>query len=210
MFYRRNNEDVSTTEPQGQQRDSTIDFDVLGDFDAPVEASSTEAIWQDEAPPANGYRNAAPVEQPRATQVIELPEPTPFVPNPPSTSDTAPRARPSESVIGPDDFFDGNYRSERGVRIQGNARGSIESRQYIYVEEGAHVEANLAAEDITVSGHFNGTIECRRRLEVTGSGVVQGNVQTARLVVHEGGVLDGELHMQREERAAGNEQEQAA
>ena len=32
----------------------------------------------------------------------------------------------AESVIGPDDFFDGRYRSERGVRIQGNARGSIE------------------------------------------------------------------------------------
>src|SRR5262245_38196685 len=53
------------------------------------------------------------------------------------TTPAAPVAAPdrarvvAESVIGPDDFFDGRYRSERGVRIQGNARGSIESRQYI-------------------------------------------------------------------------------
>jgi cytoskeletal protein CcmA (bactofilin family) len=101
----------------------------------------------------------------------------------------------AESVIGPDDFFDGRYRSERGVRIQGNARGSIESRQYIFVETGAAVEADLSAEDITVSGSFTGKIECRRRLEVTSTGQIHGQVQTALLVVQEGGKLDGELHM---------------
>jgi cytoskeletal protein CcmA (bactofilin family) len=113
-----------------------------------------------------------------------------------SGQEKAPRPKStSESVIGPDDFFDGRYRSERGVRIQGNARGSIESRQYIFVEGGAEVEADLSAEDITVAGSFNGKIECRRRLEITSTGKVQGQVQTTLLVVHEGGVIDGELHM---------------
>jgi cytoskeletal protein CcmA (bactofilin family) len=102
-------------------------------------------------------------------------------------------------VIGPDDFFDGRYRSERGVRIQGNARGSIESRQYIFVEGGAEVEADLSAEEITVAGNFNGKIECRRKLEVTSTGKVQGQVTTTLLVVHEGGLIDGELHMRRDE-----------
>jgi cytoskeletal protein CcmA (bactofilin family) len=110
----------------------------------------------------------------------------------------------AESVIGPDDFFDGRYRSERGVRIQGNARGSIESRQYIYVEAGAQVEADLSAEDITVSGDFRGKITCRRRLEVTGSGKIAGEIQTALLVVQEGGAIDGELHMRGQEAAEPN------
>ena len=103
----------------------------------------------------------------------------------------------SESVIGPDDFFDGRYRSERGVRIQGNARGSIESRQYIYVEAGAQVEADLSAEEITIAGDFSGKIVCRGRLEVTSSGKIQGQVETMLLVVQEGGALDGELSMRR-------------
>jgi cytoskeletal protein CcmA (bactofilin family) len=127
--------------------------------------------------------------------------PTP-APAPAVATERAPAQRPkpvSESVIGPDDFFDGRYRSERGVRIQGNARGSIESRQYIFVEGGAEVEADLSAEDITVSGSFNGKIECRRRLEVSSTGKVQGHVTTALLVVHEGGLVDGELHMRRDE-----------
>src|SRR5258706_11496838 len=111
----------------------------------------------------------------------------------------------SESVIGPDDFFDGRYRSERGVRIQGNARGSIESRQYIFVEGGAQVEADLSAEDITISGDFKGKISCRRRLEVTSTGKIQGQVQTALLVVQEGGALDGGRHMRVDQAEAASE-----
>jgi len=147
-----------------------------------------------------------------ATTVSGVPQPaasTPSQTQPSAATASEPtvlRGRASaESVIGPDDFFDGRYRSERGVRIQGNARGSIESRQYIFVEAGAQVEADLSAEDITVSGDFKGKITCRRRLEVTSTGKIHGEVQTALLVVHEGGALDGELHMrdQHEEAASG-------
>ena len=132
---------------------------------------------------------------------------SPAVPADQPAAEPAARARPiAESVIGPDDFFDGRYRSERGVRIQGNARGSIESRQYIFVEGGAQVEADLSAEDITISGDFKGKISCRRRLEVTGTGKIQGQVQTALLVVQEGGAIDGELHMRVDQAEATTEQ----
>ncbi|MBK9711511.1 MAG: polymer-forming cytoskeletal protein [Kouleothrix sp.] len=117
-------------------------------------------------------------------------------------SSLAPARAIAESVIGPDDFFDGRYRSERGVRIQGNARGSIESRQYIYVEAGAQVEADLSAEEITVSGNFHGKITCRGRLEVTSTGQIQGQIQTALLIVQQGGAIDGELHMRAQDDAA--------
>lgn len=142
---------------------------------------------------------------PRVAEVPPPPAPQPRQPVVAPEEKVVPQAaRPrtiAESVIGPDDFFDGRYRSERGVRIQGNARGSIESRQYIFVEAGAQVEADLSAEDITVSGDFRGKIVCRRRLEVTSSGKIQGQVQTSLLVVQEGGAVDGELHMRNPEQA---------
>ena len=161
------------------------------------------------------FPSYSPVDQPNAETIIEaepapaepahviaLPEPSPVAPviDEPTTP-AAPAAAPdrarivAESVIGPDDFFDGRYRSERGVRIQGNARGSIESRQYIYVEAGAQVEADLSAEEITIAGAFTGRITCRGRLEVTSSGKLQGHVDTMLLVVQEGGAIDGELNM---------------
>jgi cytoskeletal protein CcmA (bactofilin family) len=164
--------------------------------------------------PAPTYSYAPPPSTPApepAYVEASVSEPAPVAPPPtppaPALAPAAPAARPrtiAESVIGPDDFFDGRYRSERGVRIQGNARGSIESRQYIYVEAGAQVEADLSAEEITVAGDFTGKITCRGRLEVTGTGKIQGHVETALLVVQEGGSIDGELSMRKStELAAG-------
>jgi cytoskeletal protein CcmA (bactofilin family) len=162
---------------------------------------------------------SSPPPRTPAPPVFQVPSPAPvaappIAATPPTTATPAqttsaarPAARPiAESVIGPDDFFDGRYRSERGVRIQGNARGSIESRQYIFVEGGAQVEADLSAEDITISGDFKGKISCRRRLEVTSTGKIQGQVQTALLVVMEGGAIDGELHMRVDQAEATSEQ----
>jgi len=164
------------------------------DLGSPPPRTPVTAVFQ--TPPA----------APAAPAVAATP-PAQAVPADRPAAEPPARARPiAESVIGPDDFFDGRYRSERGVRIQGNARGSIESRQYIFVEGGAQVEADLSAEDITISGDFKGKISCRRRLEVTGTGKIQGQVQTALLVVQEGGALDGELHMRVDQAEAAAEQ----
>ena len=105
-----------------------------------------------------------------------------------------------ESIIGPDDFFNGNYRSERGVRVQGRVEGSVESARHILIEQQAQVMADLTAEDITVAGRYNGKVECRRRFEITPTGVVTGEINTDLLVVQEGGYFDGKLKMK--ERAA--------
>jgi cytoskeletal protein CcmA (bactofilin family) len=157
------------------------------DLSSPAPRTPVAPVFQAPPPPAP----ATPITQRLDTAPTATAAPA---------AEPAPRARAiAESVIGPDDFFDGRYRSERGVRIQGNARGSIESRQYIFVEGGAQVEADLSAEDITISGDFKGKISCRRRLEVTGTGKIHGQVQTALLVVQEGGALDGELHMRGEQ-----------
>jgi cytoskeletal protein CcmA (bactofilin family) len=161
-----------------------------------IPAAQPEAEPIIEAEPASAapaYPFPAPEPSP-AAPVIEEPVAPPALAAPAAAS--VDRARiVAESVIGTDDFFDGRYRSERGVRIQGNARGSIESRQYIYVEAGAQVEADLSAEEITIAGDFTGKIACRGRLEVTSSGKIQGHVETALLVVQEGGAIDGELNM---------------
>ena len=64
-----------------------------------------------------------------------------------------------ESVIGPDDFFNGNYRSERGVRVQGRVEGSVESKGHILIEEQAQVSADMKAEDSAVAGRCNRKVE---------------------------------------------------
>jgi cytoskeletal protein CcmA (bactofilin family) len=236
MFGRRNpNQSPVSTPASSDQSENDIDLDLMPDLppipsltppEPAPEPPPSDPAWHASAQPPAPPPWEAPTAPAPATPSPTAPEasaPTlvdiPPVPvlrpaaAPPATSGSTSTGRSkmsSESVIGPDDFFDGRYRSERGVRIQGNARGSIESRQYIFVESGADVEADLSAEDITVAGRFNGKIECRRKLEVTGTGKVQGQVATALLVVHEGGLIDGQLQMQKDgDEAAGSDDNNA-
>jgi cytoskeletal protein CcmA (bactofilin family) len=200
------------TEPAWQPAPSILGPSVTRMFQTPPAEEAVPRTDLSSPPPRTPVPPVfqAPPPVPAAPYTPPAPIPAPPVAATPPAA-VAPAARPTarpiaESVIGPDDFFDGRYRSERGVRIQGNARGSIESRQYIFVEGGAQVEADLSAEDITISGDFKGKISCRRRLEVTSTGKIQGQVQTALLVVQEGGALDGELHMRVDQAAVANEQ----
>lgn len=106
-----------------------------------------------------------------------------------------------ESVIGRDDKFEGTLRTQRSVRILGQLQGHIEAAKSVYVEEGAKVDADLTADEAIISGLYSGKLVCRQRLEIRSTGVTKGEIETVRLMLHEGGFIDGELHMQRPERA---------
>ncbi|MBC8164104.1 MAG: polymer-forming cytoskeletal protein [Roseiflexaceae bacterium] len=208
MFGRRTPETLPATPPRPSA--ASVDVDILANLPElpvsplqgkPAPDSPFERAWQAEpveafTPNIPDEQIFVPTQQLYATEAADEPSEALPAALAATTAPTLLTKAATESVIGPDDFFDGNYRSERGVRLQGNVRGSIESRQYIYVEVGAHVEASLSAEEIVISGDFSGTIECRQRLEISATGRVQGEVTTALLVVHEGGLLDGQLHMQ--------------
>ena len=101
----------------------------------------------------------------------------------------------TEILVRPGDIFQGNYRSERSVRVQGTACGSIESGQYILIEAGAHVEADIAAAEIIIAGSFSGRLICLGRLEIMETGSVHGVIETYSLLLHEGGSATGDLRV---------------
>lgn len=126
------------------------------------------------------------VEQPETravppTAVIPVPEP--------------PAATP-ESVVASTDTFEGTLRTATGVRVLGTVQGSIEAQQYVRVEAGAQVEADIRAQEVVIAGTYRGHLQCHNRVEIEASGRVRGKLETNKLSLHEGGFFDGELHMQ--------------
>ena len=104
-----------------------------------------------------------------------------------------------EGIVGPNDHLEGTYRSSRGLRVQGRVDGSIEAGGHVLIEDGANVTASIAAADVTVSGRYSGSTQCRNRFEVTPSGSAMGQIDTNLLVVREGGHFDGEITMKSRE-----------
>jgi cytoskeletal protein CcmA (bactofilin family) len=103
------------------------------------------------------------------------------------------------SVIDRHSTFDGTYRSERDVRIEGEVKGTIECKGTLFVAQGANVTAKVEAENITVAGDLNGDIHSRGRLQIMPSGRVRGKVATQTLVVNEGAYYEGQLEMAKPE-----------
>lgn len=101
----------------------------------------------------------------------------------------------SISVIDQYSNFDGTYNSTRDLRIEGQVKGTIECRGTLYIAQGANVDANVEAENISVAGELSGEVSCRGKLQLLPSGRVKGKIQTVTLVIHEGAFYEGDLEM---------------
>jgi len=99
------------------------------------------------------------------------------------------------SVIDHHSSFDGTFRSDRDLRIEGEVKGTIECQGTLFVAQGATVTAKVEAENITVAGDLNGDIRCRGRLQMMPSGRVRGKIFTETLVINEGAYYEGQLEM---------------
>ena len=99
------------------------------------------------------------------------------------------------SLIDRHSAFDGNFRSQRDLRVEGELKGNVTCEGTLFVSEGATITATVEAEHITVAGELTGEIRCRGRLQILPSGRVRANVSTASLVIQEGAIYEGQLEM---------------
>ena len=128
---------------------------------------------------------------------------------PPTTAPThalqpAPQATPTpreerSSVISAGTTWQGTLKLDDSLRVEGHVAGEIEARHTVHVAETAHVEAQVRAAFVVIAGRFQGDVHCKERLELLPTSRIKGELTTKSLVIHEGAVLDGQIHMSREE-----------
>lgn len=145
-----------------------------------------------------------PREEPRHSTMPRSTELIPVVPSdqPPGVWGPSHQASPTSlagpgdaTVIAATDHVEGTLRSGQGVLVLGSFAGTLESESWIRIGEGARVRADLVAEEIVVAGLVEGTLIARSRLEIGPGGHVRGDIGAPRVLLHEGGIIDGTLHM---------------
>jgi cytoskeletal protein CcmA (bactofilin family) len=99
------------------------------------------------------------------------------------------------SLIDRHSAFDGSFRAQRDLRVEGEVKGTVTCDGTLFIAEGATVAAVVEAEHMTVAGDFNGEIRCRGRLQILPSGRVRATVATGSLVIQEGAIYEGKLEM---------------
>ncbi|MFE4713036.1 polymer-forming cytoskeletal protein [Paenibacillus sp. NPDC056722] len=115
----------------------------------------------------------------------------------------------TDSLIGHGGTLEGKVHCDTNLRIEGTFSGEIECSGTVTVGEQGTVRSSITAEEIIIAGKVYGDVTANRRLIMTGSGQLHGNISAATLNIMEGSLLNGSVDMKQPapESAGGQEQQ---
>jgi cytoskeletal protein CcmA (bactofilin family) len=107
-----------------------------------------------------------------------------------------------EKTIDIEAGMEGNikFSSPINLRISGKFEGELDTRGVLIIGERADVRVTvIKGENITIAGKVRGDIMSSKRLELSSSARVIGNIKTPLLIVNQGALLKGDCQMPVEE-----------
>jgi cytoskeletal protein CcmA (bactofilin family) len=99
------------------------------------------------------------------------------------------------TVIGKDTVVKGELKSTTDMLIEGRVEGQIQSANRVIIGESGDVEARVEAQVVTVRGTVRGDCEGTKKVEITSTGKVFGNIASRAIVVAEGATFKGASKM---------------
>ncbi|HEX2223342.1 MAG TPA: polymer-forming cytoskeletal protein [Thermoanaerobaculia bacterium] len=94
--------------------------------------------------------------------------------------------------------IEGNLRFQTTFRIDGKFTGKIHSDGDLVVGDGGEVEGDLVVGQAFISGTVRGSIRATRRVQITPTGKVFAEIDTASLSIEDGALFEGTCTMNRE------------
>ncbi len=86
--------------------------------------------------------------------------------------------------------IEGTVSSESDIRIDGTLVGDLDCKGKVILGPKGKVEGNINCQNAVIEGSFTGTLKCADLLNVRESAVIQGDIQTEKLVVQSGAVYN--------------------
>ena len=115
------------------------------------------------------------------------------------------------SIIGAGMKVVGDLTAEGVVKIEGTVVGTVRAGRQVLVAKGGVVEGDVFTREAIIGGEVRGSIQAGERVEIQTGSVVHGDLASKRLLVHEGGEINGVVRMgdaaalEAERRAGGTE-----
>jgi len=128
------------------------------------------------------------------------PSPAADRPGPPATGERR-RARDAQgglSIVAKDLTIAGDLQAEGVIRIEGRVVGNVHAGDQVLLSEGGIVEGDIIAREAVIGGRVHGSITGGERVELQTSAIVHGDIVTRRLLIQEGGSVNGSMKMEGE------------
>ena len=88
----------------------------------------------------------------------------------------------------------GEITGSEDLLIDGEVEGTIVLEENnLTIGPNGNVQANVKAKSIVVLGHLTGNVRCSERVEIRKTGLLEGDLSTARIVIEDGAVFRGSI-----------------
>jgi len=91
--------------------------------------------------------------------------------------------------------FSGKLYCRGSSRIGGKIEGQLISEGLLIIEDGAHVAAEIKAEEAIIQGYVQGKLHATGRVELAATSRFNGDIATPTLIVREGAQFNGQSTM---------------
>jgi cytoskeletal protein CcmA (bactofilin family) len=102
-----------------------------------------------------------------------------------------------ESFVGRNSHFTGDIVTKGTLRVDGRHTGNIEA-DWLILGEKSFVKGNIKVSGVVVGGLVEGNVAAKEVVDIKRKGRVKGNIETTKIIVVDGGIIDGKITMNRE------------
>ena len=108
-------------------------------------------------------------------------------------------ASADKTVIGEHITIEGDIRGREDLVIQGSVKGSIALQgNHLTVGPKGQVEAEIDADNVTISGKLTGNIKAKGKVEITKEADFTGEIKARQISVQDGAYLKAVIELERE------------
>jgi len=99
------------------------------------------------------------------------------------------------SIIGPGMKVVGDCRTDGTIRVEGTIEGSVHAGKAVVIGKQGIVRGDVLTQDAVISGRVEGKVVAESRLELQATCHIEGAIETRRMQLEEGAVLNGTVQM---------------
>lgn len=118
--------------------------------------------------------------------------------SPPATGERRRNREPQGglSIVAKDLTIAGDLQAEGVIRIEGRVVGNVHAGDQVLLCDGGIIEGDVIAREAVIGGRVHGCITAVERVELQTSAIVHGDIATPRLLIQEGGTVNGSMKME--------------
>lgn len=99
------------------------------------------------------------------------------------------------SIVAGDLTVVGELKTDGVVKVDGVVEGNVKAGRQVLVSRGGVVKGDIFTNEAIIGGRVEGSIHADERAEIQSTSTVQGDIVTKRILVHEGGEVNGNVRM---------------